>query len=114
MSKSTQAPLSVTVGGEEYRLEPTLSAVRSINGVLGGLRPAFQRVSDINFDAMAAVVAAGAGLALKPKEFDALAEAIWKSPDKAAIGGTLSDFLALLLAGGQAAGDGEAEDAGGN
>lgn len=114
MSKSTQAPLVVTVGGDEYHLEPSLSAVRSIGAILGGLRPAFQRVTDINLDAMVVVVAAGAGLTLKPKEFDALAEAIWKAPNRVAIGGTISDFLAILLAGGQSPGDVDTEDAGGN
>lgn len=104
--------VTVEVAGESYELRPTLAAVRAVNSGLGGLVPAFRQVQDINVDAFALVIAAGAGLRLKAKEYDDFVEQIWRSPDKAAIGAPLSDFLSLLLRGGRPAVEDEGDVAG--
>ena len=101
----TEPVVTVEVAGELYELKPTLAAVRAVNAGLGGLVPAFRQVQDINVDAFALVIAAGAGLRLKTKEYDDFVDRIWRSPDKAAIGAPLSDFLSLLLRGGRPAED---------
>lgn len=101
-SLATAAPITVTVGDDIYELKPTLAAVRSINAALGGLRPALQRIRDIDYDAFAAVIVAGAGLKLKAAQATALVEAVWQSPNRMDIGSAAVDYLLVLLNGGSA------------
>lgn len=96
----TAAPIKVDVAGAVYELRPTLAALRAISAALGGLKPAFQRIQDLDYEATAAVIAAGAGLKLRPSEADALVEAVWTSDQRGEIGGAAIEFLVVLLNGG--------------
>ena len=112
----TAAPMKVDVGGTVYELRPTLAALRAISAALGGLKPAFQRIQDLDYEATAAVIAAGAGLKLRPSEADALVEAVWTSDQRGEIGGAAIEFLVVLLNGGTPPSDDQpaAEESEGN
>lgn len=100
----TAPEIKVTVAGKEYVLEPTLDAVRAICSQAEGLVPAFRGVRNVNIDIMASVILAGSGTQLKDSEaLEDFLDAIWREPDKAVLGGPLSDYIALLLAGGSPA-----------
>lgn len=94
--------LTATVGGEVHYLAPTLTAVRKITAFCGGIRPAFDRVRAIDFDAMAQILIAGAGLEVAGKDYDDLVTSIWQEENKAKLGGDLTAFLSVLLNGGRA------------
>jgi len=92
----------VTVSGKEYTLKPSLSAARKITQALGGLRPAFMKCNDLDPDALAAVVAAGAGLTFKDQaEADAFTESLFFKTNRDDYIPGLTDFLILMLAGGK-------------
>ena len=93
--------VTVSVAGREYELKATLQAMRAVSQVFGGLRPAIQRVTDLDLDATASVIIAGAGLRLGRKEADALVDEIWKSENKGDIAAPVLDFLSMLLNGGR-------------
>ncbi|KZC97168.1 hypothetical protein AUP40_04320 [Thalassospira xiamenensis] len=119
MTKTKQAvatapELTVTVAGTVHYLAPKLSAVRMINSFAGGLNPAYRKVRDLDFDAMAQIIVAGAGLKLKPSEYDDLVTTIWQEPDKAKLGADLINYITVLLNGGRPIIDGNdvADDAG--
>ena len=105
MAEITRELTTVTVGGTEYTLVPTLAAVRAVTAACGGLLPAFRKVQDLDLDAMASIIVAGARLTLTAKEYDALAGAVWKTEKKGPIGSACIDFLSLLLNGGRSVED---------
>lgn len=102
MAKTISADFpTVKIGATTYTLTPTLAAVRRVNVALGGLLPAFRRCNDLDIDAIAAVIAAGAGLDFEDQdEADKFAERVWKADRDAYIKGLVA-FLSLLLAGGR-------------
>lgn len=53
--------IGVELGGEEVLLKPTLEAMQKINRRFGNLRDAVQQVQALDFDAIAFILAAGAG-----------------------------------------------------
>jgi len=92
---------TVRIGIKTYTLNPTLSAVRRINQALGGLLPAFRRCNDLDIDAIATVISAGAGLSFEDQNAaDKFTEAVWKADRDEYIKGLVA-FLSLLLAGGK-------------
>lgn len=93
------APIAVAVGAARYELKPTIQAVRAISRALGGLAAAARAVREIDPDATAAVIIAGAGLRLEPDEVDALVNDVWQG-DLGRINGKVLEFLAVLLNGG--------------
>ncbi|OSQ33817.1 hypothetical protein [Thalassospira sp. MCCC 1A01428] len=104
----------VVVAGKAYFLVPNLNALRGINAALGGLAPAFTKVRDLNFDAMATVLVSASGMKPGAAEFDELVRDIWQAENKAEIGGALSDYLVVMLNGGRnVRDDADSGDAGG-
>ena len=55
--------MKIVLAGTAYFLVPNLNALRGINAALGGLAPAFTKVRDLNFDAMASVLVSASGKA---------------------------------------------------
>lgn len=94
MSKTNHGATDVTVGAEIYSLAFTLKAVKRIEQRFGGIAPALQEVQKLQLGAAAAVIAAGAGLMLKPKEVEALEEEIYE----AGIGEVTPPLIQFLIA----------------
>lgn len=111
MTAITKKLTEATVGDTTYTLVPSLAAVRVVTQACGGLIPAIDKVRGIDFDTMAVTVAAGAGLVLSTKEFDALATEIWQTEDKRPIVNSCIEFLSVLLNGGRSLPTGEEEEA---
>lgn len=112
---ATAKPITATVAGTDYELIPTINAVRAINAGFGGLKPALEAVRNLNYDAVAQVIAAGSREAMKTAEIHALGEAIWKDDDRGEAMGAAVDFLVCLLNGGKPLnGDPEPETDAGN
>ena len=96
MSKTDHGTVEVNVGADTYILSFNLKAVKRIERVFGGILPAMQEVQKFNLGAVTQVIAAGAGLALKPKEVEDLEESVY---DAGIISVTppLIEFLSALL-----------------
>lgn len=94
MSKTDHGTTFVNVGEEKYELKFTLKAVKGIEARFGGLAPAFQQLTALNFSAASAIIAIGAGLSTKPKDLEALEEAIWD----AGIGQVVPEITPYLTA----------------
>ncbi|VVN64490.1 hypothetical protein [Pseudomonas fluorescens] len=78
MSKTDHGTVDVEIGSEIYTLNFNLKAVRSIERFFGGISPALAELQKFSLTAAAKVIIAGANLTLKPKEGDALEEAIYE------------------------------------
>jgi len=76
MSKTLHGTRSITVGDETYELKPTLAAVRSIEARYGGLRGAAQALHNMSVDAVAYIIASGAGLS--ETQAKVLPEQVWQ------------------------------------
>lgn len=111
MGTVTAMPITVSVGGKTYELSPTIGAVRLINGVFGGLKPALDAVQALNFDAVAQIINAGTGGKLKAKEVGAIGEALWTAEDRGDAMGATVEFLVTLLNGGRPPAPATEEDA---
>lgn len=61
-SKTLKGTFTVTVDGNPYELKPTLGAVRAIEARHSGLLQAARACDAMSVDAIAQVIAAGAGL----------------------------------------------------
>jgi hypothetical protein len=97
----TAPDYKVTVAGKEYVLVPCLDAVTAICSQTDGLIPAYRSVKNCNITVMAGVILAGSGTQMPDaKAMEAFVNAVWCESDKVALGGVLSNYLALLLAGG--------------
>jgi hypothetical protein len=96
MSKTDHGTVEVLVGENTYILAFKLKAVKRIERVFGGILPAMEQVQKFNLGAVTAVIAAGADLALKPKEVEALEEEVY---DAGIISVTppLIEYLSALL-----------------
>ena len=86
--------VSLKVGGQTYQLVPTLDAMRKINRRHDSIVSAMERVRVLDFDAVCAVVAAGAGLSQKQAE--RLESEIFEAGLVNATG-PVAEFLGLLL-----------------
>tara|TARA_R110002012_G_scaffold83346_6_gene209797 strand:+ start:46 stop:423 length:378 start_codon:yes stop_codon:yes gene_type:complete len=104
--------MKIVLAGTAYFLVPNLNALRGINAALGGLAPAFTKVRDLNFDAMASVLVSASGMKPGAAEFDDLVRDIWQAENKADIGAALSDYLVVMLNGGRVKPD--TDDTGGD
>lgn len=60
--------VQVELGEKTYNLSPTLDAMRKINRQFGSLMDAGARIARYDFDAMAFIIRAGAGLTDKQSE----------------------------------------------
>jgi hypothetical protein len=96
MSKTDHGTVDVNIGAETYILTFNLKAVKRIERVFGGILPAMQEVQKFNLGAVVQVVAAGAGLALKPKEVEELEEQIYDT-GMISITPSLVEYLSALL-----------------
>lgn len=76
-TKTLHGTTTVTVGDDVFTLTPTLAAVRAIELRYGGLLKAGQACDAMSVDAVAHVIAAGAGLTGKAAE--ALPEAVFQA-----------------------------------
>lgn len=76
MSKALHGTVTVNLGDEEFTLRPTLKAVRAIESRFGGLRGASGALHAVGVDAVASIIAAGAGL--EGKAAEALPEKVWQ------------------------------------
>jgi len=76
MSKTLFGTVDIVLVDETYTLQPTLGAVRAIEGHFGGLRGASQAINALSVEGCAVIVAAGAGL--KGKAAEAVAEQVWQ------------------------------------
>ncbi|WP_109514763.1 hypothetical protein [Pseudomonas ovata] len=79
MSKTDHGTVHVQIGTELYTLAFNLKAVKRIEKYFGGIMPAMHEVQKFSVAAMVQVIAAGANLALKPSEFEALEEEIFQA-----------------------------------
>lgn len=94
MSKTDHGATEVIVGAETYSLAFTLKAVKNIERRFGGLSPALQEVQKLSLNVAASIIAAGANLTLKPKDFEALEEEIYEH----GIGEVTPPLIQYLLA----------------
>jgi Pyruvate/2-oxoacid:ferredoxin oxidoreductase gamma subunit len=94
MSKTDHGTTDVVVGSEIYTLNFNLKAVKRIERHFGGIAPALQEVQKLSLGVAAVIIAAGAGLTLKPKEFEALEEEIYD----AGIGEVTPPLVQFLVA----------------
>ena len=62
---------------DTFLLNSSDSANKRIEKIFGGIAPALQEVQKLQLGAAVAVICAGAGLTLKPKEVEALEEEIY-------------------------------------
>ena len=76
MSRTLHGTLEVKVGERTLVLTPTLKAVRAIESRFGGLRAASEGLRAVGVNAVAIVLAAGAGL--EGEELEELAEEVWQ------------------------------------
>ena len=74
MDRSTVA---ITLGGEIRELKCTLEAMTVMNKAYGGMLNMYQRVKDVDFEAM--LVAVGCGLMLEGEEAKKLPDLVYKS-----------------------------------
>jgi len=100
VSNNLDSAVSVTVGGETYRLEPTLAAYRHISRFFESLAKCADRVMAYDVDAVASVIIAGTGENFTEERGEALAAAYFREPVKATAADKCSDFLVLLHRGG--------------
>lgn len=75
MSKTLHGTAEVQVGDRTLVLKPTLKAVRFIESRFGGLRAASQSLHAVSVEAVALVIAAGAGI--EGEDLEALTEEVW-------------------------------------
>ena len=76
MNNTLHGTVTVKLGDEEFTLQPTLKAVRAIESRFGGLRGASGALHAVGVDAVAFIIAAGAGL--EGKAAEALPEKVWQ------------------------------------
>ncbi|AXO88446.1 hypothetical protein DZC75_10720 [Pseudomonas parafulva] len=76
MSKTLHGTAKVQVGDRTLVLKPTLKAVRFIESRFGGLRAASQSLHAVSVDAVALVIAAGAGV--EGEDIEAFTEEVWQ------------------------------------
>lgn len=102
---------AVTVGEDVFTLVPNLAAVRTIELRYGGLLKAAQACDAMSVDAVAHVVAAGAGLSGKAAE--ALPESVFQA-GVVRVYGQIRPYLMALLnpRAAEEGGEGNAEPAG--
>lgn len=74
--RANHGVITVTLDGTEYELRPTLKACRKINAKFGGLRGALESLHNLDFDAIAFIVSAGAEIVSKQAMED-VAEAVY-------------------------------------
>lgn len=90
-----------TVAGVNYELKPTLEAVRRITQLSGGIAAAYRKIADLDYDVIAGVIIAGAGLKLKGEdEINAFVSAVWKEYPRTNWHTGLMEYVLLLLNGG--------------
>ncbi|RFP99488.1 hypothetical protein D0O09_22530 [Pseudomonas putida] len=76
MNNTLHGTVTVKLGDEEFTLQPTLKAVRAIESRFGGLRGASGALHAVGVDAVAFIIAAGAGL--EGRVAEGLAEKVWQ------------------------------------
>ena len=96
MSKTDHGTVDVQVGTEIYTLAFNLRAVKRIERTLGGILPAMQEVQKLSLSAIIQVIMAGAGLALKPSEVEALEEDVYQA-GIISVTPPLVEYLSALL-----------------
>lgn len=97
----TAEMMKVNLLGEEYELNVTIQGVRKITAAFGGLRPAVMAVENLNYDAVAAVLASGTDRQWKSSDLQQLAEEIWQTPDNNAYVSAATALLLMYLQGGR-------------
>lgn len=110
MSKATDNGVTVKVGKKTYCLKPTIAAVRQINLIFGGLKPAMETTGDLNCDALAQIILAGSEEKFSQKDVEALGEAIWDAQFGGEVLSRVMEYLGLLLNGGRPPADEETEE----
>jgi hypothetical protein len=103
---------TIVVGERSLTLRPTLGAAIAISRAHGGLLAAAQRVSAADVNAMASIVAAGAGVT-DAGEIDAVTRDLFLG-GLAGYAAPLTDYVTTLLTGDQTDADGEEEGKSGN
>lgn len=84
----------VEIGDSRVAMQPTLGAMRRINGAHGSLVEAMQRVERIDFDAICLVISAGAGH--DQKQAERLAERVLEN-GVINVSGQAAKFLTVLM-----------------
>ena len=90
--------IEIVLDGVTVELRPTPLAALKLSQTFGGLFGIIQRVRQLDFEAMAAVVHYGAGL--KPKECSDLSDKIYRS-GLTTIAPALMDYITVLANGGK-------------
>ena len=90
--------------GERVILKPTLGATRTINRTYGSFGEAFRRVSLLDFETIANVIAVGSGMKPKTAEEEVYAHGL------ADLVKPVSEYLSVLSNGGRSPDDDEQKD----
>ena len=91
--------IQIELAGETYELECKLGAFKSISERFGGFVGAFRKLAEVDIDAIAFIIAAGAGKPRNSKEIEKITERLFEEGLEDALP-KLTEYLSLLSAGG--------------
>lgn len=81
METDTPDPIVITLGRNTYELKCSRNARKGIDAI-GGYIPALQALRDRNYDRMAGIIIAGAGLRMTSDQAEKLADTLWEKGDE--------------------------------
>jgi len=96
----TPEPITVTIDGEPYTLKCSRAARKKFDNFIGGIQPALNGISNLNYDIMAMIVCAGADMKVNQTNLDPIADDLWSNGDSATIG-KIADYAVRMSNGGK-------------
>ena len=97
--------VDIILGGESRTLKPSLIAIQTLSRNYGGMQQVFDRVIQLDFEAICDVIAVGLGkVGLGPKQKQELAEQVFEtgiSDDTGRLAHGCIRYVATLMRGGQ-------------
>lgn len=92
--------IEIELGGETFALRCTLGAFKDVNGHFGGFVKAFQKLAEVDIDAIAFMMAAGVGKQRNTKERERIVEKLFEGGLDDVLP-KVTEYLGLLSAGGK-------------